>query len=71
MEVQNQCFSPITNNINPINNIIENGIDPGADIVYGSRYSNSDNNTSGFIDEPTDNVDALFVKLYVVSVLVH
>ena len=39
VEVQNPMLLVPTNNINPINNIIENGIDAGADIVYGSRYS--------------------------------
>jgi hypothetical protein len=53
--------SSITNNVNLINNIIENGIESGADIVYGSRYFLTvDNNTSGFIDQTNpDNVDAL------------
>lgn len=53
--------SSVTNNVNLINNIIENGIDSGADIVYGSRYFLTvDNNTSGFIDQTNpDNVDAL------------
>jgi len=51
----------IANNVVLLNNIIENGIDVGADIVYGSRYFLTvDNNTSGFIDQTNpDNVDAL------------
>ena len=53
--------SGITNNVNLLNNIIENGIDVGADIVFGSRYFLTvDNNSSGFIDQTNpDNVDAL------------
>jgi hypothetical protein len=53
--------SDVANNVALLNNIIENGIDAGADIVYGSRYFLTvDNNSSGFIDQ-TDpsNVDAL------------
>ena len=55
------AVSSITNNVNLINNIIENGIESGADIVFGSRYFLTvDNNTSGFIDQTNpDNVDAL------------
>ena len=51
----------IANNVVLLNNIIENGIDVGADIVFGSRYFLTvDNNTSGFIDQTNpDNVDAL------------
>ena len=51
----------IANNVVLLNNIIENGIDVGADIVYGSRYFLTvDNNSSGFIDQTNpDNVDAL------------
>ena len=53
--------SSITNNIALINNIIENGLESGADVVYGSRYFITvDNNTSGFIDQTNpDNIDAL------------
>lgn len=53
--------SSITNNVNLINNIIENGIDSGADIVFGSRYFLTiDNNSSGFINQTNpDNTDAL------------
>ena len=51
----------IVNNVVLLNNIIENGIDVGSDIVFGSRYFLTvDNNTSGFIDQTNpDNVDAL------------
>ena len=51
----------INNNVVLLNNIIENGINVGADIVFGSRYFLTvDNNTSGFIDQTNpDNVDAL------------
>ena len=53
--------SSVTNNVALINNIIENGIDAGADIVFGSRYFLTvDNNSSGFIDQTNpDNTDAL------------
>lgn len=51
----------INNNVVLLNNIIENGIDVGADVVFGSRYFLTvDNNSSGFIDQTNpDNVDAL------------
>ena len=51
----------IANNVALLNNIIENGIDVGADVVFGSRYFLTvDNNSSGFIDQTNpDNVDAL------------
>ena len=59
--VEPNAPSAITTNVALINNIIENGIDAGADVVYGSRYFITiDNNTSGFIDQTNpDNIDAL------------
>ena len=55
------CRKFCYNNVALINNIIENGIDAGADIVFGSRYFLTvDNNSSGFIDQTNpDNTDAL------------
>lgn len=53
--------SSVTNNVALINNIIQNGIESGADVVFGSRYFLTvDNNSSGFIDQTNpDNTDAL------------
>jgi len=55
------AVSSVSNNVNLINNIIENGIDSGADVVFGSRYFLTvDNNSSGFIDQSNPaNTDAL------------
>ena len=54
-------YIAITQNFALIRNIIRNGLEAGADIVYGNRFElNVTNNTSGILDQTDpDNVDAL------------
>ena len=51
----------ITNNINLIRNIIANGIEAGADIAFGNRYTlELTNSTAGELDQTNpDNTDAI------------
>ena len=60
-------YVAVTQNFALIRNIINNGIDAGADIAFGNRYElDVTNSTSGILDQTDpDNVDALPGKVIV------